>query len=324
MKNVVLIGGGTGLSAMMQGLKELPDINLTAVISVADDGGSTGRIRENYNIPAMGDIRHVLCAMADDPDDSIFPALMNYRFSGEGDVGGHQLGNLIFLALAEITGSFMGAVQAIGKVLKVHGEILPVSLDNAVLYALMADGTLVRGEKNIPSLNNSIEKVFYQQKVSPYPKAIDAIKNADLIIYGIGSLYTSIIPNLIVDGISQAIYDNLCPKVYFCNAMSQPGETDGFSMEDHVSALEKHLYKNAVDYCIVNSRPVPPKTLARYEKSTGYPVNALSETHSYQVWKRPLITLDENGKVRHDPKAVADVVEELIRTLPENPQQNSD
>ena len=320
MKNVVVIGGGTGLSAMMEGLKELDDINLTAVISVADDGGSTGRIRENYNIPAMGDIRHVLCAMGEDPDDSLFPALMNYRFSGQEDVGGHQLGNLIFLALADITGSFMGAVEAIGKVLKVRGEILPVSLDNAILYALMADGTLVRGEKNIPSLNNSIEKVFYQQKVHPYSKAIEAIEKADLIIYGIGSLYTSIIPNLIVDGVSQAIYNNLCPKVYFCNAMSQPGETDGFSMQDHVSALEKHLYKNAVDYCIVNSRPIPAETLEKYERSTGYPVNSLSEMHTYQVWKRPLITLDSDGKVRHDPSAVADVVEELLKTISEDEQ----
>lgn len=315
MKNVVLIGGGTGLSAMMQGLKELDDINLTAIISVADDGGSTGRLRDNYDMPAMGDIRHVLCAMAADRDDSIFPDLMNYRFSGDEDVGGHQLGNLIFTALTDITGSFMGAVQAIGKVLKVRGEILPVSLDNAILYALMADGTLVRGEKNIPSLNNSIEKVFYQQKVQPYSKAVKAIEEADLIIYGIGSLYTSIIPNLIVDGISQAIYNNLCPKVYFCNAMSQPGETDGFSMEDHVSALEKHLYKNAVDCCILNSRPIPEETLQLYEKSTGYPINALSETHTYQIWKRPLILIDEKGKIRHDPMAVADVVEELVKQL---------
>lgn len=318
MKNVVVIGGGTGLSAMMAGLKDLTDVNLTAIISVADDGGSTGRIREVYNIPAMGDIRHVLCAMAEDPEDSLFSSLMNYRFSGSEDVGGHQLGNLIFLALMDLTGSYMGAVQAIGRVLKVKGEILPVSLDNAILYALMADGTLVRGEKNIPESNNSIEKVFYQQKTRPYKKALKAIQEADLIIYGIGSLYTSILPNVIVDGVSEAIYNNLCPKVYFCNAMSQPGETDGFSVEDHMDALEKHLYKNAVDLCIVNSRPIPEETLKKYEEISSFPITCRQESHPYELWMRPLVQLDEDGRIRHDPKAVKAAVEELLQNLPES------
>lgn len=327
MKNVVVIGGGTGLSAMMEGLKELEDVNLTAIISVADDGGSTGRIRDQYNVPAMGDIRHVLCAMAEDSNDSLFSSLMNYRFAGHEDVGGHQLGNLIFLALTEITGSFMGAVEAIGRVLKVKGTILPVTLDNPVLYALMGDGTLVRGEKNIPNISNSIEKVFYQQRITPYRKAVKAIEEADLIIYGIGSLYTSILPNVIIDGLPQAIYNNLCPKVYFCNAMSQPGETDGFSMEDHVSALEKHLYKNPVDICVMNSRPFSAEMLEKYEKMSSYPVKSIQENHPYEVWKRPLIHQDESGRIRHDPREVRRVVEELLHriddgTSPETAEQS--
>lgn len=318
MKNVVVIGGGTGLSSMMSGLKHLKDVELTAIITVADDGGSTGRIRDVYNIPAMGDIRHVLCAMAEEENDQLFSELMNYRFSGDEDIGGHQLGNLMFLAMIDITGSFMGAVQTISKVLKVRGTILPSTLDNAILYALMKDGTLVRGEKNIPNYDNSIARVFYQDNIKPYDKALQAVNQADLIIYGIGSLYTSILPNVIIEPISRAIHNNPCPKVYFCNAMSQPGETDGYTLEDHVRALEKHTYKNAVDLCVVNNTLLDSETLARYAKENSFPVDASEEFHSYRVVARPLVYVDEKGRIRHDGKAVADVVEEIVHTLPEN------
>lgn len=243
MKNIVVIGGGTGLSSMMMGMKKLKNVNLTAIVTVADDGGSTGRIRDVYHVPAMGDIRHVLSAMSQEENETLFNDLMNYRFEGDKDIGGHSLGNLIFLALMDTTGSFMGAIQSISKVLNVKGEILPSTLDVVTLYALMQDGTLVRGEKNIPNMDNHIEKIFYQQSITPFPKAIEAIEQADLIIYGIGSLYTSVIPNLIIQEISQVIYENPCPKIYFCNAMSQPGETDGYSLEDHIRALEKHSFK---------------------------------------------------------------------------------
>lgn len=315
MKNVVVIGGGTGLSAMMSGLKNLRDVNLTAIITVADDGGSTGRIRDVYNIPAMGDIRHVLCAMSQQENDELFNALMNYRFSGSEDIGGHQLGNLIFLALMDITGSFMGAVQAISRVLKVEGTILPSTLDNAILYALMNDGTLVRGEKNIPNMDNSISRVFYQDEIRPYQKAIQAIEQADLIIYGIGSLYTSILPNLIIDGIPQAIFQNPCPKVYFCNAMTQPGETDGYSLEDHVRAIEKHTYKNSVDLAVINNQPIPGDVLQRYALEKSYPIEAQSDQHDYQLISRPLVMEDEEGRIRHNPAAIADVVNQILDKL---------
>lgn len=315
MKNVVVIGGGTGLSSMMSGLKHLDDVNLTAVITVADDGGSTGRIRDVYNTPAMGDIRHVLCAMGEEDDDSLFSSLMNYRFSGSEDIGGHQLGNLIFLAMIDITGSFMGAVQAISRVLKVRGNILPSTLDNAILYALMKDGTLVRGEKNIPNVDNSIARVFYEQEITPCSEAIEAIEQADLIIYGIGSLYTSILPNVIIEPITRAIHNNDCLKVYFCNAMSQPGETDGFSLEDHVRALEKHTYKNPVDICVVNNASFSNEVLARYAREKSFPVDAQQEHHAYKVLRRPLTMLDEKGRIRHNGDAVAGVVEEILQSI---------
>lgn len=312
MKNVVVIGGGTGLSSMLSGMKNLKDVNLTAIVTVADDGGSTGRLRDIYNVPAVGDIRHVLCAMAEPGNEDIFAKLMNFRFSGEKDVGGHQLGNLIFLALMDITGSFMGAIQALCKILNVKGNILPSTTDVAVLYALMKDGTLVRGEKNIPEVENSIEKVFYEQSISPYDEAIKAIDEADLIVYGIGSLYTSIMPNLIIDGIAEAIYNNSAKRVYFCNAMTQPGETDGFSVEDHVAAIERHSFKNPVDIVVVNNEPLSPQAKVKYEKMNSQPVILSHKIHDYEVIEAPLIYENESGRIRHDSKAVADMVKNIL------------
>ncbi|HIW17706.1 MAG TPA: uridine diphosphate-N-acetylglucosamine-binding protein YvcK [Candidatus Faecalicoccus intestinipullorum] len=315
MKNIVVIGGGTGLSSMLMGMKKIENVNLTAIVTVADDGGSTGRIRDIYNVPAVGDIRHVLCAMATDDEDHLFSDLMNYRFEGKKDIGGHNLGNLIFLALMNLTGSFIGAIQAISKVLKVNGTILPSTLDIVTLYAMMKDGTLVRGEKNIPTVSNSIDHVFYQRKVTPYLPAIQAIEEADLLIYGIGSLYTSIMPNLIIQEISEAIQKTTCPHIYFCNAMSQPGETDNYSMEDHIRAIEKHSFAHPVDRVIVDQSYIPQSILDRYAKMGSYPIQVKEQHHDYQILSRNLIYFDEKGRIRHDPQAVKQVAEEILRTL---------
>lgn len=315
MKNIVVIGGGTGLSSMLMGMKSIQNANITAIVTVADDGGSTGRIRDIYNVPAVGDIRHVLCAMAQDDENHLFSDLMNYRFEGDKDIGGHNLGNLIFLALMNLTGSFIGAIQAISKVLKVKGTIVPSTLDIVTLYAMMKDGTLVRGEKNIPTLDNSIDHVFYQKKVTPYLPAIQAIENADILIYGIGSLYTSIMPNLIIKEISEAIQRTTCPHIYFCNAMSQPGETDNYSMEDHIRAIEKHAFKNPVDLVVVDQSYIPQSILNKYAHMNSYPIQVQEKEHSYQILKRSMIYFDEKGRIRHDPKAVREVVEEILKAL---------
>lgn len=315
MKNIVVIGGGTGLSSMLMGMKKISDANITAIVTVADDGGSTGRIRDIYNVPAVGDIRHVLCAMAQDDEDHLFSDLMNYRFEGKKDIGGHNLGNLIFLALMNITGSFIGAIQAISKVLNVNGTILPSTLDIVTLYAMMKDGTLVRGEKNIPTVSNSIDHVFYQKEVTPYLPAIQAIENADLLIYGIGSLYTSILPNLIIEEISRAIKHTTCPHIYFCNAMSQPGETDGYSMEDHIRALEKHSFSHPVDLVIVDQSYIPQSILDNYAKMNSFPIKVQEKEHDYQIWERNMIYFDEKGRIRHNGDAVKDAVEEILNTL---------
>ena len=313
MKNIVVIGGGTGLSSMLKGMKSLENVDLTAIVTVADDGGSTGRIRDIYNVPAVGDIRHVLCAMADEEDEGFFADLLNYRFEGSKDVGGHNLGNLIFLALMNTTGSFMGAIESISRVLKVKGNILPSTLDIVTLYAMMKDGTLVRGEKNIPTVSNSIDHVFYKKYVHPYKPAIQAIEKADLIIYGIGSLYTSIMPNLIISEISQAIQKNPCPKIYFCNAMSQPGETDGYTVQDHIRAIEKHSFVHPVDLVVVNESSLPLDVLQMYAAQNSYPICIGNENTDYAIIQRDLLSLDEKGRIRHDPIAVKQVVEELIK-----------
>lgn len=314
-KKIVVIGGGTGLSSMLKGMKKIEDVDISAIVTVADNGGSTGRLRDNYNVPAMGDIRHVLTAMANEEDETLFSSLMNYRFSGSSDVGGHNLGNLIFLALTDITGSFMGAIDSVRHVLNVKGKIYPSTLDNVTLYAMMSDGTLVCGEESIPKACNHIEKVFYQQRVHPYENAIKEIQEADLIIYGIGSLYTSILPNLIIPEISQAICENPCPKIYFCNAMTQLGETDGYSMEDHIRAIEMHSYKDSVDLVVVNQSYVPQAILDKYKEQNSFPVQIKQEEHSYGIMRRLLIQFDDIGRIRHNPEAVAQCVEEILKKM---------
>ena len=315
MKNVVVIGGGTGLSNMLKGMKEIKDIHLTAIVTVADDGGSTGRIRDAYDIPAMGDIRDVLCALADSEQAAFIQSLMNYRFEGNKDVGGHNLGNLIFLALTEMNHSFTGAIEKLSQVLHIQGDVVPSTLDMATLYALMEDGTLVRGEKNIPIVSNSISRVFYQESVHGYSKAIEAIEKADLIIYGIGSLYTSVIPNLIIEEIAQAIYENPCQRVFFCNVVSQPGETSHYSLEDHINALERHSFKNPVDIAILSDSKIDEEILAKYRKEGSHLVRQKEGEHVYKILRRDLAMVDEKNRIRHNPQAVKAVVEEIVEML---------
>lgn len=315
MKNVVVIGGGTGLSVMMRGLKQIKNINLTAIVTVADDGGSTGRIRRQFHIPAMGDIRNVMCAMAE--EESIFTSLMNYRFEGEeGDVGGHNLGNLILTALTKTTGSFMEAIQTFSKFLNVKGEIIPSSLQVITLYAVMEDGTIVRGESNIPNFDNQIERVFYEEKVEPTREALQAIHEADVIVYGIGSLYTSIIPNLIVDGIVDELRKNPVKKIYFCNAMTQPGETDNFSLEDHVRALQNHSYEKAIDIVITHNNRAEQRLLDKYKAMGSVPVRVMEEKHSYTILERDVLSFDDD-LIRHDSNKIRDVLEEIINSKDE-------
>lgn len=310
MKKVVIIGGGTGLSVMLRGMKHIDDIQLSAIVTVADDGGSTGRIRDSYQIPAMGDIRHVMCAMAE--EESIFTDLMNYRFGGEGDIAGHNLGNLLLLALSQTTGSFMEAIRTFSRVLKVRGKIIPSTLEIVTLFAIMEDGTIVRGEDNIPKFRNHIDRVFYQRDIEATKESLEAIREADLIIYGIGSLYTSIMPNLIIDEIRNELIANPCRKVYFCNAMSQPGETDHYSLEDHVNAILHHAYADAVDIVVTNNNTFSKEMLDKYSAMGSAPIPIREQRHPYLVLQRDLMDMDD-ALIRHDSQKVKAVVEEILQ-----------
>ena len=310
MKNVAVIGGGTGLSVMLRGLKQIPDINLSAIVTVADDGGSTGRIRRQFHIPAMGDIRSVMCAMAE--EETMFTSLMNFRFDGDdSDVGGHNLGNLILTALTQTSGSFMEAIRAFSKFLKVRGNIIPSSLQVITLYAIMEDGTIVRGESNIPKFSNRIEKVFYQYDVEATREALQAIHEADIIFYGIGSLYTSIMPNLIVNGVVDELKRNKAKKIYFCNAMTQPGETDHFSVEDHIRALQRHSFADAVDIVITHNNVVSKELLDKYLAMGSEPVKVKEEQHDYEILYRDVLSF-EDQLIRHDSDKIRDVIQEVI------------
>lgn len=310
MKKVVVIGGGTGLSVMLRGLKQLKNIHLTAIVTVADDGGSTGRIRRQFHIPAMGDVRNVMCAMAE--EETMFTSLMNFRFDGdESDVGGHNLGNLILTAMTQTTGNFMEAIRTFSKFLNVKGNIIPSTLEVITLYAMMEDGTIVRGESNIPCFDNRIEKVFYQQPVCATKEALQAIREADIILYGIGSLFTSILPNLIVNGIVEELKQNCAKKIYFCNAMTQPGETDSFTLEDHVQTIQKHAFMEAVDIVVTHSNKIDEQLLKKYQEMGSQVVNVCEQTHPYQVLYRDVLSF-ENDYIRHDSNKIRDVVQELM------------
>lgn len=308
MKNVVVIGGGHGLSTILRGIKDIANINIKAIVTVADDGGSTGRLRERYAIPAMGDIRNVLLALSS--SDTFLQQLLEYRFEGqeESDVVGHSLGNLILTALTDITGSFPKAINEVAKMLKVKGDIIPSTLDNVFLYAKMDDDTIVKGEANIPSLIHDISYVFYHQEVSANKKAIEAINDADYIFYGIGSLYTSILPNTIIKGINETLNKSKAKKYYFVNCMTQSNETYNYDLKRHIDAFKKH--HTPVDVAIMASNEVPKQIQYAYAKENSIEV-VDNHDSGIEVLKYDLLTFD-NNLARHEPLKIKKVVESLI------------
>lgn len=313
-KNVVIIGGGHGQSAICRGIKNIDNLNITAIVTVADDGGSTGRLRRQFHIPAMGDIRNVMVALA--ASESLLGDLMDYRFEDvnglEQDVAGHNLGNLILTALTRQRGSFLEAVQIIGKILNVKGNIIPATTQVITLLAEMEDDVIVKGEANIPTHHNRIRRVFYEEPVHAVPEAVEALKNADLIIYGIGSVYTSILPNVIIPEMRDALENSKARRVYFCNAMTQPGETDGFSMEDHVRALNDHGV--TVDEVVMACDPLPREAAERYRKEGSLPVTERTDTHPYIVHHESLLNFSD-GLIRHDSLKIEMAVRKLLEEL---------
>lgn len=303
---IVAVGGGTGLSTMLKGIKKITN-NITAVVTVGDDGGSSGRLRQEMGILPPGDIRNCIAALADDED--LVTKLFQYRFkTGEG-LEGHSFGNLFLTALCSITGNMVRAVQESAKVLNIRGRVLPSTLDDMKLAAEMEDGTIIEGESNIPESGKKIKRLFTQpSSCKPLPEVIDAISDADLIILGPGSLYTSVIPNLLIKDISEAISKSCAKKIYVCNIMTQPGETTGYSASEHIQAILDHAgYPNMIEAVLVNNS-LPEDLSPDYEKSDSYPV--VIDTEAIKAKDIDVVTTrlyeeNEQKYVRHSPPRLA-------------------
>lgn len=261
-RKVVVLGGGTGSSTLLRGLKEFP-VDLTAIVSVCDDGRSTGVLREEFSIPAVGDIRRVLVALSE--TEPLVMELFNYRFHTTSDLDGHTVGNLLLTASSEITGNLSDGIEALSKVFNLKGKVVPLTEDNVVLMGEMADGSLVEGEHNITENKNAVKRVFYKEKPVPTKEAVRALEEADLIVLSMGSLFTSIIPNLICEEIVEAIDRSKGKIMYVCNMVTQPGETEDFKVSDHIRLINKYLGKRKIDVVLANDGSIDKDMAKRYE-----------------------------------------------------------
>ena len=318
---VVAIGGGTGLSALLQGLKPYarpiggsqPALDITAVVTVTDDGGSSGRLRREFDVLPPGDIRNCMVALSQ--DSALLARLFQYRFSAGRGLKGHSFGNLFLMALTQVMGDFSDAVTASSEVLKIAGRIFPSTAANVALEATLADGSRVKGETRISRSRQPIRRVrLAPPQARPLEATLTAIAEADLITLGPGSLYTSVIPNLLVSGIPAAIRSSPAIKAYFVNLMSQPGETTGYAASDHIRAIHGHARGKLLDYAVVNIRPIPSAAKRRYARAEARPVDNDIDT----LYRLGLKVMAGNlalvaGKVRHDPAATAAVVLRLAQ-----------
>lgn len=321
---VFAIGGGTGLSALLTGLKRFVDppppeaggirgsvyfADLAAMVTVTDDGGSSGRLRDEFQMLAPGDIRNCLVALS--ADESLLSSLFQYRFDSSGDLGGHNFGNLFLTALTSVTGDFAEAVRAASDVLAIRGRIFPSTTVSTSLVAELEDGRLVRGETNISKSDARIRRVFLDPPGVPPPEeALDALRRADLILIGPGSLYTSLVPNLLVPGVSEALAATDALVVFLSNAMTEPGETTGYDLKDHVDALFAHSPGLRLSYVLANRDPIEEAALARYREEGAQPVEV-----DFGELPCPLVLeslLQKGPVVRHDGVKTARALQELF------------
>ncbi len=312
-KRVVVIGGGTGLSTMLRGIKRYT-ANIVAVVTVTDDGGSSGRLRTELGILPPGDIRNCLIALAD--AEGAMTALLQYRFGSEsGTLGGHSVGNLLIAAMTQITGDFEQAVKEISKVLAIRGRVLPSTLSHVNLRAEMEDGSCIEGETAIVAHPARIRRMHLKPPDPPAPpEVIEAIRQADVIVLGPGSLFTSVIPNLLVPAITDALCATDAIRIYVCNVMTQPGETEGFTASDHVRAIEAHTGKRVFDYVLVNTRMPSPEMLERY-RAGGQDV-VIPDVDRIRAMGYKVVTGDfisESDFVRHDPVRLAEAILRLAK-----------
>ncbi|MEO1430105.1 MAG: gluconeogenesis factor YvcK family protein [Cyanobacteria bacterium J06632_19] len=306
---IVVIGGGTGLSTLLRGLKTY-SANITAIVTVADDGGSSGRLREEFGVLPPGDIRNCLAALAD--EEKLLTELFQYRFSCGDGLSGHSFGNLFLTAMSEITGDLERGVAASSKVLAIRGQVLPATLSDVRLWAELADGRRIEGESKITKAGGKVVKLGCNPANPPaLPAAIKAIKDADYIIMGPGSLYTSVIPNLLVPEIADAIAATCVPKIYVCNIMTQPGETQGYTVANHIQSIDRACGRKLFDAVLVHKKSPSARALIRYANENSHPVFLDREAVSMsgrRVVSANVMSEDETGCVRHDHERLAQVL----------------
>ena len=317
---VVAVGGGTGLSTLLRGLKrEVGDAisELSAIVTVADSGGSTGKLRKIYNIPAPGDIRNCIVALSESED--VMQNLFQYRFKGDG-LSGHAFGNLFLTALTEITGSFLEAVKLTSQILRTKGNIIPSTVEDVHLVARFSDGEVIQGEEEITEYGKKrvahVEEIWIEPKNAKAPiEAIAAIEKANLILFGPGSLYTSIIPNLLIEDIKKAVERSSALKIFIVNAMTQPGETDEFTAYDHLVTFLRLTGVHKVDGAIVNTKMPSGEILKRYLNKGQEPVTpdiAKIAKEGIRVFAEDLIG-DNDNFVRHNPDRLTDLIVRIVR-----------
>jgi uncharacterized cofD-like protein len=314
----VAIGGGNGLSTLLSGLKrfvktgekELLAIDkLSAIVAVSDDGGSSGRLRDELQMLPPGDIRNCMVALSE--DSLLLSKLFRHRFRGSGELGGHSFGNLFLAALSEITGDFTEAVKLSSEILASKGHIYPATDADVRLAAELADGSIVRGETNISKIGNSIRRLYLEpENCQPLPEALAAIYDADVITIGPGSLFTSLLPPILVEGVSEAIAESGAIKIFICNLMTQPGETDGFSAHQHLEIVRQYAPEINFDCVLVNNRPISPLQAERYRSEGAQQIGVHGSVTHESVEEADIVygnLLDEGEKVRHHPERLARV-----------------
>lgn len=307
-KKIVVLGGGTGLSILLNGLKMFP-IDISAVVSVSDDGSSTGRLREEFNIPAVGDIRRVLVSLSE--TEPLFEQLLNYRFKTTSDLNGHTVGNLLLTAASNIGGNLSEGIEILSKVLNLKGKVVPLTEDNVVLMGKMEDGSIIEGEHNITQSELIISSVYYKEKPTVNPNVIKEIEEADLIVLSMGSVFTSIIPNLICSEVVEALEKSSAKIMYVCNMMTQPGETDNFNVSHHIKLLNRFLGKRQVDIAVVNNGPISEALTKKYETleqkdPVVYDEENVKKLGVEVIASNFTMIVDEN--IRHDYKKLASYI----------------
>lgn len=307
-KKVVVLGGGTGISYLLRGLKEFP-VDITAVITVSDNGNSSGKLRKEFNTPAVGDIRKVITNLSE--IDEPIKEMMSYRFHTSSDLNGHAVGNLILTSMLEITGSLKESIKCLSKLLDVKHQVLPISEDNLVLMGKEINGNIIEGEEQITKSHTKFEKIYYKEEPEVLKEVLEAIENADLIIFSMGSLYTSILPNIICRQVKEVLNKTKAPIMYLCNAVTQPGETDDFTVGDHIELLNRYLETRKIDAVIASNTKLETEIVKKYETEEQKDPVKIDHTKveklGAELIEEDLIII-ENNVLRHNSMKLSSLI----------------